>query len=285
MVSTTPVRELLVGAAACGVERGEAELLLMHALGVDRAWLFAHATDPVDVSTAQAFEALLQRRAQGEPVAYMLGRRGFWNLDLEVTPATLIPRPETERLVELALQRMPEGVPVQVADLGTGSGAIALALASERPQARVTAVDLSMQALQVARRNAVAHDLPQVEFLHGDWYQPLAGRTFDLIVSNPPYIERDDIHVRQGDLRFEPLDALVSGADGLDAIRTLIAGAARHLRDGGWLLFEHGWNQGEAARRLLVDAGFADAFTARDLEARERVSGARRTAASISGTL
>ncbi|GAB3026414.1 peptide chain release factor N(5)-glutamine methyltransferase [Oleiagrimonas citrea] len=265
-----------MSAAERVAERGDAEWLLMHALGVDRAWLFAHATDPVDAASAQAFEALLQRREQGEPVAYILGRRGFWHLDLEVTPDTLIPRPETELLVELALQRMPQDVPLKVVDLGTGSGAIALALASERPQAQVTAVDVSASALQVARRNALANGLERVEFLQGDWYGPLADRQFDLIVSNPPYIEHDDAHVGQGDLRFEPRGALVSGADGLDAIRVLVTGARRHLRARGWLLMEHGWKQGPAVRALLTDdGGFTHVFTACDLEGRERVSGAR----------
>ncbi|RAP59439.1 peptide chain release factor N(5)-glutamine methyltransferase [Oleiagrimonas sp. MCCC 1A03011] len=276
MVRTPQVRDLLMSAAERVAERGDAEWLLMHVLGVDRAWLFAHATDPVDAASAQAFEALLQRREQGEPVAYILGRRGFWHLDLEVTPDTLIPRPETELLVELALQRMPQDVPLQVVDLGTGSGAIALALASERPQAQVTAVDVSASALQVARRNALANGLERVEFLQGDWYGPLADRQFDLIVSNPPYIEHDDAHVGQGDLRFEPRGALVSGADGLDAIRVLVAGARRHLRARGWLLMEHGWKQGPAVRALLTDdGGFTHVFTACDLEGRERVSGAR----------
>lgn len=189
------------------------------------------------------FEALLARRQAGEPVAYLLGRQGFWSLELEVSPATLIPRPETELLVELALARLPAGQSLRVADLGTGSGAIALALARERPQAHVVATDASAEALTVARRNAARLGLGRVEFRDGDWLVPLAQERFDLIASNPPYIEQDDPHLAQGDLRFEPPAALASGADGLDAIRVIVRDAGRHLHPGGWLLLEHGWNQ------------------------------------------
>lgn len=252
--------------------RYEAERLLMHVLGCDRAWLFAHATDPVPAHALATFAALLQRRIAGEPVAYLTGQRDFWTLDLQVTPDTLIPRPETELLVELALERLPEGASLRVADLGTGSGAIALAIASERPQAHVVATDASAAALQIARGNARRNAIGNIEFGHGSWFAPLHGRHYHLIASNPPYIAEGDAHLLQGDLRFEPAAALSSGADGLDAIRAIVAEAPRHLLAGGWLLLEHGWEQGEAIRALLARAGFGEVSTVQDLEARDRVT-------------
>lgn len=275
------IRQLLAEAARDlpGVEgRHEAELLLLHVLGRERGWLFAHATDLIDPASAAAFAGLLQRRLAGEPVAYLLGRRGFWTLDLAVSPDTLIPRPETERLVELALERLPEDTPLRVADLGTGSGAIALALARERPQARVLATDMSAGALAVASGNARAHGLDNVAFREGSWHAPLAGERFDLIASNPPYIASGDPHLARGDLRFEPASALASGDDGLDDIRVIIEGAQAHLLPGGWLLLEHGWDQGGAIRALLDAAGFVEVATAVDLEQRDRVSLGRRPA-------
>lgn len=269
------IRQLLADAAGQlpGVEgRHEVELLLLHVLGRERSWLFAHATDAVEPATEAAFAQLLQRRIQGEPVAYLLGRRGFWTLDLAVSPATLIPRPETERLVELALERLPADRPLQVADLGTGSGAIALALASERPQAQVLATDMSAEALEVAADNARRHELVNVRFQQGSWHAALGQERFDLIATNPPYIAADDPHLALGDLRFEPATALASGADGLDDIRVIVAGAPAHLLTGGWLLIEHGWDQGPAIRALLEQAGFVEVSTAVDLEHRDRVS-------------
>lgn len=256
---------------ATGIDPVDGELLLAEALGRSRSWLYAHPEAAVPAPARARFEALLARRQAGEPVAYLLGRQGFWSLELEVSPATLIPRPETELLVELALARLPAGQPLRVADLGTGSGAIALALARERPQARIVATDASLEALAVARRNAERLGL-RVEFRHGDWLVPLAQERFDLIASNPPYIEQDDPHLAQGDLRFEPPAALASGADGLDAIRVIVRDAGRHLHPGGWLLLEHGWNQGPAVRVLLEAAGFSEVATERDLEGRDRVS-------------
>ncbi|WP_046657690.1 peptide chain release factor N(5)-glutamine methyltransferase [Lysobacter capsici] len=258
------------------MDAADAELLVCHALGKSRSWLFAHADEVLDDTQAQEVRELIARRADGEPVAYLTGSRGFWRFDLRVTPATLIPRPETERLVELALQRLPESGALTLADLGTGSGAIALALAMERPSARVIAVDVSAQALEVARGNAAALGLGRVEFRQGDWFAPLAGERFDLIASNPPYIESDDPHLRQGDLRYEPASALASGEDGLDAIRTIAREAPSHLRPGGWLLIEHGWMQGEAVRALLQSAGLMEVATEQDWEGRDRVSLARR---------
>lgn len=269
------VRSALADAVARLGERADAELLLLHALQQQRSWLFAHAEDELDMDVQTAYAALLERRAAGEPVAYLTGRRGFWTLDLEVSPATLIPRPETELLVELALQRLPLDAACSVVDLGTGSGAIALAIARERPRAKIIATDASAAALAVARRNAQHHAIGNVAFLHGDWLAPLAGQSFDMIVSNPPYIEAADPHLAQGDLRYEPAGALAAGRDGLDDIRRIVRDAHAHLRPDGWLLFEHGWNQGDAGRALLIDAGYAEVFTAKDLEHRDRISGGR----------
>ncbi|HET8899704.1 MAG TPA: peptide chain release factor N(5)-glutamine methyltransferase [Rhodanobacteraceae bacterium] len=268
----TDVRAALAAGAGRLGERAEAEILLAHALGADRAWLFAHAREALEPAVAARYHALLQRRADGEPVAYLTGRRGFWTLDLDVTPATLIPRPETELLVELALERLPADRELDVADLGTGSGAIALALASERPRARVLACDVSIGALAVARGNAERLDIGNVHFAHSNWFDALAGQRFHLIASNPPYVAEGDPHLQQGDLRFEPPQALACGADGLAAIRRIIAAAPTHLHPAGWLLLEHGWEQGAAVRALLVDAGFRAISTARDLEQRERIS-------------
>jgi release factor glutamine methyltransferase len=264
------VESLLRGAAA--IDRVDAEWLLAHASGRPRSWLFAHSADPVPADLAERFAALLARRVIGEPVAYLTGVQGFWTLELEVTPATLVPRPETERLVELALARIPIGVAARIADLGTGSGAIALAIAKERPRARVIATDASAAALEVARRNAARNRIANIEFRHGDWLAPLAGERFDLIASNPPYIAEGDPHLDQGDLRFEPPSALSSGRDGFDAIRTIVGATPKHLHAGGWLLLEHGWKQGAAVRALLADAGFVGIETARDLEDRDRVT-------------
>ena len=271
------VRRLLDDARG-RIDPAEAGLLLAHALGRTRGWLFAHGSDAVEAAAAATFDALVARREAGEPVAYLCGQRGFWTLDLAVTPDTLIPRPETELLVELALARLPRGREAHVADLGTGSGAIALALASERPRARVLATDASAAALAVAHANAGRLGLGNVEFRRGDWYEALPGLRFDLIASNPPYIAADDPHLAQGDLRHEPLSALASGADGLVAIRAIVAGAAAHLLPGGWLLLEHGWTQGAAVRELLEAGGFCEVGTQRDLEERDRVSLGRRPA-------
>ncbi|MEP6907689.1 MAG: peptide chain release factor N(5)-glutamine methyltransferase, partial [Pseudoxanthomonas sp.] len=218
------------------------------------------------------FQQLLEARLAGQPVAYLTGTRGFWTLALEVTPDTLIPRPETERLVELSLARLPPGTGARVADLGTGSGAIALAIAKERPQAQVIATDASQAALEVARRNAFANGISNVEFRQGHWFTPLDGERLDLIASNPPYIANDDPHLRQGDLRFEPVTALSSGTDGLDDIRQIVGAASGCLVVGGWLLLEHGFDQGASIRDLFKMSGFIDIATERDLESRDRVT-------------
>ena len=267
---TTP--EALLRQARARIEANEASMLLAHVLGRTPAWLYAHGGDAIPGAEVLRFHELVERRAAGEPVAYLTGRRGFWTLDLAVTPDTLIPRPETELLVELALERVADGLPVRTLDMGTGSGAIALALARERPGAEVTATDRSAAALEVARRNALDHDIGNVRFALGDWYQPVRGMRFGLIASNPPYIADGDGHLERGDLRFEPAGALASGGDGLDALRVIAAGAREHLQPGGWLLVEHGLEQGPAVRALFAEAGLESVETARDLEDRERVT-------------
>lgn len=250
----------------------DAQWLLAHALGKPRSWLYAHADDCIDAASAARFASLVERRGRGEPVAYLTGRRGFWKFELQVTPDTLIPRPETELLVESALELLPRDAASRIADLGTGTGAVALALAFERPRAQVLATDASEGALAVARDNARALGIANVRFAAGDWLAALGDARFDLIASNPPYIALADPHLDEGDLRFEPSAALASGRDGLDAIRRIVAGAWRHLNAGGWLLLEHGYNQGEAVRALLTDAGFEQVRTLHDLEGRDRVS-------------
>ena len=277
MTSPASVAALLVAARA-SIDAVDAECLLAHALGRSRTWLFTHAGDAVDEADAARFLDLVGQREAGRPVAYLVGSQGFWTLDLAVTEATLVPRPETELLVELALARLPVGESARVADLGTGSGAIALALAKERPLAAVVATDASKAALAVAVGNAERNGIDTVWFRRGDWCEALGKERFDLVASNPPYIAEGDPHLAQGDLRFEPASALSSGVDGLDAIRAIIGAAPRHLVPGGWLLLEHGWDQGAAVRALLVDAGFVEVETARDLEGRDRVGLGRRPA-------
>ena len=267
-----PTVARLLAQARAAIDAVDAELLLLHVLARPRSWLFAHADEAVAAADAAGFHAMVERRAQGEPVAYLTGSRGFWTLELAVTPATLVPRPDTELLVELALARLPAEAIARVADLGTGSGAIALSIAKERPRAQVVATDASADALEVARGNARRNGLGNVAFRAGSWLAPLAGETFDLIASNPPYIAEGDPHLARGDLRFEPAMALSSGADGLDDIRSIAGAAPAHLCPGGWLLLEHGWDQGDAVRALLGRAGFIDVATERDLEGRDRVT-------------
>jgi release factor glutamine methyltransferase len=250
----------------------DAECLLAHVLDRSRTWLHAHADAAVDPKAQCQYAELIRRRVGGEPVAYLTGQRGFWTLGLQVTPDTLIPRAETELLVELALARLPKDRPLRIADLGTGSGAIALALASERPRATVLATDASDAALAVARRNAAALGINTITFAQGDWCSALGAGMFDLIAGNPPYLAADDPHRGAGDLRFEPVTALVAGEDGLDALRAIVRTAPAHLLPGGWLLLEHGWEQGGAVRTLFAEAGFVDVATEQDLEHRDRVT-------------
>jgi release factor glutamine methyltransferase len=253
--------------------RREAQILLGHALGVSRAWLAAHIKDPVDPADAVRFREFVRRRRTGEPVAYLVGSREFYGLQFRVTPDVLIPRADTETLIDAALEKMTQAR-ADVLDLGTGSGCVAIALAHERPAAHVTAVDISAAALQVARENAAANGV-NVQFVQGSWFEGLDGRRFDIIVSNPPYVAAEDSHLRRGDLRFEPASALASGRDGLADLRLIIAGAPAYLREGGWLFFEHGHNQAPVSRDLLLDAGFRDVIARSDLAGMSRVAGGR----------
>jgi release factor glutamine methyltransferase len=261
---------------ALGLEKREARLearvLAALAWTVSPAWLIAHDTDPLsDAQTAQ-FQALLSRRLAGEPVAYLTGTREFYGRPFHVSPDVLIPRPDTELLVERALTRIPPDQAVDVLDLGTGSGCIAISLALERPLVRVTAVDRSAAALVIARRNADILNA-RVEFLASDWFAALAGRRFDLVVSNPPYIAAADPHLARGDVRFEPLTALAAGHDGLADLRRLTRTACAHLKPGGALLLEHGYDQADAVQALLRMNGIRDPQSWADLAGILRVSG------------
>jgi release factor glutamine methyltransferase len=251
-------------------------VLLCHALALSRVGLITQSERVLSADEALRFATLVRRRLDGEPVAYIVGQREFFGLPFEVNGAVLIPRPDTELLVELTLERLPQQG--RVLDMGTGSGAIAVSLAHTRRDADVTALDVSADALAVAQRNADANGA-RVRFLHSDWYAaldaPSATAPFDVIASNPPYIASGDHHLSEGDLRFEPTGALTDHADGLSALRAIVAGAARHLKPGGWLLMEHGYDQSAAVRALLADAGYAEVQSWRDLAGIERVSGAR----------
>ena len=289
----------------------EAQLLLQHALNVNRAWLIAHEYENLAPSIEAAYRAMLERRLNGEPIAYILGYREFYGLKLKVSVDTLIPRADTETLVEAALARVAllltpspqpsptggEGVTstqgladsspspqrgrgvgergscdTSILDLGTGTGAIALAIAKHHPQAHVTALDASQAALDIAIENAQSLNITNVKFILSDWFSALENEKFGIIVSNPPYIEANDAHLNQGDLRFEPLSALASGADGLDAIRTIITQAPQHLNPHGYLMLEHGYNQADKVAALLKQAGFSEINHAKDLAGITRVT-------------
>lgn len=255
--------------------RIDAEILLGHVLGRTRAQLLAHPELIPDLAAAQGFRHLVARRARGEPVAYLTGGREFWSRRFHVTPATLIPRPETELLIELALARLPCDVPLRIADLGTGSGAIAVTLALERPRCDVIATDLSAAALAVAGDNARRLGAANIELRAGDWCAALAEERLDLIVSNPPYIAAGDPHLRQGDLPHEPVTALTPGASGLEAIERIVTAAPAHLRNGGWLLLEHGYGQAAAVATLLERHGYRGIEQRRDLGGHIRAVAAR----------
>lgn len=254
-------------AARSDDERRDRELLLAHVLGRERAYLYAHPDASV---CGDRIEPLLARRADGEPVAYLIGKREFWSLELAVTPAVLVPRPETELVVELALERLADDG--RVLDLGSGSGAIAIAIAKEKPRCRVTASDVSLAALEVARGNARRFGI-DIHFVESDWFGAI-DETFDLIVANPPYVAATDSHLAA--LRHEPQNALVAGNDGLDALRRVIAGAPAHLDASGWLIVEHGNSQGGSVRDLFRAAEFRDIATYRDLAGHDRATVGRR---------
>ena len=248
----------------CGLPRLEGELLLCSVLGCERVWLLAHAEEGIDSSGARSVRALFARRRAGEPISYITGSREFYGLALRVTPEVLIPRPETERLVELALERLPLGEPLRVLELGTGSGAIAIALASERPRLEIVATDVSEAALALARRNARDHGA-EIVFVLSDWFDALGPEPFDLIVSNPPYVAAGDAHLERGDVRFEPRLALIGGEDGLACIRKIASRAQERLRPGGGLLIEHGYDQGDRCVELLRALGYAEVADFHDL--------------------
>ncbi|WP_428771831.1 peptide chain release factor N(5)-glutamine methyltransferase [Vibrio sp.] len=278
MSATTTVQQALDNACARLTASGsdspslDAAVLLCHSLGKPRSFLFTWPDKILDAEQLAAFEQLLLRREQGEPVAYITGEREFWSLPLKVAPATLIPRPDTERLVELALDKAAQ-VQGDILDLGTGTGAIALALASELPQRQVTGIDLRPEAAQLAAENAAHLAINNCQFLHGSWFEPLpSGTKFALIVSNPPYIDDRDPHLGQGDVRFEPRSALVADEQGLADIRHIATYARQYLQDGGWLLFEHGYDQAEAARQLLTQLGYQQVATEKDYGGNDRVT-------------
>ncbi|NOU24062.1 MAG: peptide chain release factor N(5)-glutamine methyltransferase [Methylotenera sp.] len=250
----------------------EAQLLLQHVLNVNRAWLIAHENDALQPNIHAAFEALLNRRLAGEPMAYILGSREFFGLDLLVTPDTLIPRPDTETLVEAALAKILNNTNLSILDLGTGTGAIALAIAKNCPQVSITAVDASNAALEVAKKNAQNLNIHNVEFVLSNWFNNLSNQRFDVIVSNPPYIEENDDHLTQGDLRFEPISALASGADGLDDIRQIIENCLVYLKPQGWLMMEHGYNQADQVADLMAQSGLNNIETIQDLGGNNRVT-------------
>ncbi len=254
------------------LERQEVRILVMHALNLTRSQLVTQSDRLLTAKEAQNLSQLLRRRINGEPIAYIVGEREFYGLALHVTPDVLIPRPETELLVELSMERLPQDG--CLLDLGTGSGAIAVAVAHTRPDVAVAAVDQSEAALTIARRNALRHKL-KIEFMQSDWYSTVPNRRFNVIAANPPYICVHDIHLEQGDLRFEPISALTDHADGMMALRAIVRGAPDHLVPGGWLLMEHGYDQSAAMRALLAEQGFNEVQSWRDLAGIERVTGGK----------
>ena len=266
------VGELLLQAREQGMDRLDAQLLLAHVLRQSRTWLLANDDAAVSAPAEQELTGLFSRRARGEPLAYLVGEKEFHGLTLQVSPAVLIPRPDTEALVEWALELMEPAS--RVLDMGTGSGAIALALKHRRPNARITAIDSSEPALAVARANGQRLQL-DVEWLASDWWHALDNRSFDLIVSNPPYIAGEDAHLAA--LRHEPLSALTPGGDGLDSLRQIVAGAPAHLVSGGWLLLEHGFDQARAVTELLCNSGFEQPASRADLAGHARCTGGRRS--------
>ncbi|MFA7282399.1 MAG: peptide chain release factor N(5)-glutamine methyltransferase [Sterolibacterium sp.] len=273
-----------IGAALAAVRDripgSEARLLLRHALGCAAAYLEAHRDDELPATAAARFAEMASRREAGEPIAYLTGVREFFGRAFLVTPDVLIPRPETELLVELGIAKLAgHGAAPQILDLGSGSGCVAVSLALALPAAQVTALDVSAAALGVVQLNAQRHGVA-ISCIESDWFAALDDLCYDLIVANPPYVATGDIHLRQGDLRFEPPQALASGADGLDAIRCIVGGAAKHLQPGGWLLFEHGYDQAEMAAALLRAARYTEIEQHRDLAGIVRVSAGRKVLAT-----
>ena len=255
------------------IDRVDARLLLQHVLDVEHAFLLTHPDQVLTSQQTDEFSRLVKQRSEGRPVAYLIGKRDFYDLTFKVTEAVLIPRPETELLVELALKLIPDNQFCRILDLGTGSGAIAITLAKHRPQSQVTAIDLSSNAIAVSRWNAANLEVNNIYLKTGNWFDELSGERFDLIVSNPPYVAENDLHLQQGDLRFEPQMALSTGDNGLACIRHIIAKAPDYLVNTGWLLLEHGYDQAAACRRLLGDRDFSNICSYPDLAGIMRVSG------------
>ena len=259
-----------------GLEKADAlsevRFLLQHGLGVNRSWLIVHEQDFLESDRMIPIKEMLQRRLDGEPIAHIFGYREFYGLSLKVSNATLIPRPDTETLVDAALQKTPKGMSWHILDLGTGTGAVALAIAKHRPKCHIIGVDASPDALAVAIENAQHLNLTNVQFLESNWFSNLVGQRFEVIVSNPPYIAEGDCHLTQGDLRFEPRSALVSGVDGLDDIRRIIQDAPNYLKPNGWLMFEHGYDQAQSVATLLKGHGFSQIDHAQDLAGTLRVT-------------
>lgn len=275
-MSAVDIGEAL-GEAQGRIDAADARILLRHVIARDAAYLMAHPDAPLSAGDQRAYAALVARRAQGEPIAYITGEREFYGRPFRVTPAVLIPRPETETLVDAALERIARDAAARVLDLGTGSGCVAIAIASERPRAKILALDRSREALAVARRNAVELRVGNVAFLESDWFEALGREQFQMIVSNPPYVAEDDPHLQEGDVRFEPRMALAGGADGLDCVRRIIRQALRFLAPGGWLVLEHGYDQAAPVRALFEAGGYGGIFSERDLAGIERVTGAQLT--------
>lgn len=256
--------------------RLDTELLLMHILQCNRAWLYAHNDYTLTAAQLQSFNTMVQQRQSGLPIAYLTGYKDFWSMQLQVNTHTLIPRPETELLVDVALELLANKRNARILELGTGSGAISLALAKEHPLWRIDAIDISAKALEVARSNAHRQSITSIEFIQSDWFESLnENLTYDAIISNPPYIEQGDPHLITEDIRFEPSLALVSGKDGLDAIRHIIEQASPYLKPNGWLLFEHGYNQASTIQNILQQHGFHNHFNKKDIFDKDRVSGAQ----------
>ena len=279
-VDNASIRRLIEDAAdTLGSDGGrlDAEVLLASILDKNRSHLHAWPEKVLSRETCQQFHELVNKRATGEPVAYLTGQREFWSLPLAVSPDTLIPRPETETLVTLALKKIPPGSCLQIADLGTGSGAVALAIAYEHPRCRIVATDLSKKALVYAAGNASNLGIENITFIQGNWCDPLAHETFDLILSNPPYVEEQDTHLEQGDVRFEPRSALAAGPDGMDDLKRIVASAQLCMREGGWLMLEHGYNQTERVKNLLSEHGYHEISSHRDETGQDRVCLGRLT--------
>jgi release factor glutamine methyltransferase len=280
MIPQPTIKVLLLDAAqrlqGIDTARLDAEVLLAKVLGVDRGHLYSHDDDVAEAGQQARYIQMLNERARGKPIAHIIGSREFWSMSLQINQHTLIPRPETEHLVECALDVIPEEYACNLADLGTGSGAIALAIARERPRCKIIATDISEQALTVATRNATRLGIHNISFQQGDWCKALRSAKVEVLVSNPPYIEENDPHLTQGDVRFEPRSALVSGADGLDAITQIVSQCHHHLRPGGWLMLEHGYQQAEAVRELMKKHQLVSIKTYPDHAGLDRVTVAKR---------